>query len=217
MKQFHMVMLLNCWNLSPEEIKALEKLKSEGRTLVFVYGPGIWNPESGIDLQRLSAVTKFSFTNLRKEVPLRIEWKKPSANFGLSNDQKAPVAFYPNVTEGDEVLGISADDKSPLALKHHYNDWTSIYIGAPFIPENVIRDLARTAGVHIWCNSNDPIYPTNEVVGMHANTTGLKRIFLPIKASRVSNWLTGEVVAENASEFTFEAEAKRTYLFHFGK
>ncbi len=57
--------------------------------------------------------------------------------------------------------------------------WTSIYSAAMQLPAGLMRNIARSAGVHIWLESDDALYTDNQFAGIHAATAGTKLLRLP--------------------------------------
>ena len=53
-----------------------------------------------------------------------------------------------------------------------------MYSGAPLLPPDLLRDLGRLAGAHVYCESNDALYADGNFVGLHVRTPGLKRLSL---------------------------------------
>jgi hypothetical protein len=48
-----------------------------------------------------------------------------------------------------------------------------------------MRNIARSAGVHIWLETDDALYADNQFVGVHAATGGTKLLHLPDARSAV--------------------------------
>jgi hypothetical protein len=91
-------------------------------------------------------------------------------------------------------------------------DWTSAYCSLPVLPPAVIRNIAREAGVHIYCDNNDFIAANNWLLCVCAASDGPRTIRLPRRA-KVVDALTGELTAKDAREFTLEMEYGETRVW----
>jgi hypothetical protein len=91
-----------------------------------------------------------------------------------------------------------------------------VYSGAPLLPPDLLRDLGRLAGAHVYCQSNDALYADGSFLGLHARTPGLKRITLPRPAD-VYDLINRQVVARQVSSFEVEMQGFDTALFYTGE
>lgn len=79
--------------------------------------------------------------------------------------------------------------------------WRSVYSPRANVPADVLRGLAREAGVHIYCEAEDPLYANDRLIALHTITGGPRTIVLPKKCRRVTEVFSGRVVAENTDRF----------------
>jgi len=68
------------------------------------------------------------------------------------------------------------------------------------------------AGVHIYSDGNDAVYASDRLLGVHTAYAGARTIRLP-RACRVTDVLSGEVIADGVAEFTVEMPARSTGLW----
>lgn len=90
--------------------------------------------------------------------------------------------------------------------------WTSVWSAVPNLPPDLLRSIARMAGVHVYSDANDAVYVSNGLLGVHTGYAGPRTIQLP-RASRITDALTGECVAKSAREFTINLPARATGLW----
>jgi hypothetical protein len=127
-------------------------------------------------------------------------------------EAKVAQAFYP--VKPDEVLGTYEDGKPGLAASKVGNSLT-VFSGTWQMDVPFIRQLVARVGVHVWCESDDPIEANDALFTLHARTAGAKTVRLPRKATVVD--LVGRrVVARDADEFSFDADLHSTHLFYYG-
>ena len=68
-----------------------------------------------------------------------------------------PLGIYPNT------------EKVAIGMKR-FSSWTSIYSGVGSLCGNILRNVARIAGVHIYSDDNDaPVYITKTVKAIYSN------------------------------------------------
>ncbi len=79
--------------------------------------------------------------------------------------------------------------------------WRSVYSPRPNVPAGVLRKLAREAGVHIYCEAEEPLYANDRLIALHTIEGGSRTIVLPKKCRRVTELFSGRVVGENTHQF----------------
>ena len=56
------------------------------------------------------------------------------------------------------------------------------------MPPDVLRNIAKYAGLHIYNQQNDVMFFNKSLIAIHASSTGMKTIELPQKADVTSLW-----------------------------
>lgn len=90
--------------------------------------------------------------------------------------------------------------------------WTSVWSAVPNLPPDLLRSIARMAGVHLYSDGNDAVNVGNGLLSLHAGYAGPRTIHLP-HPSRITDALSGKCVAESAGEFTVDLPARATGLW----
>ena len=88
----------------------------------------------------------------------------------------------------------------------------SVWIGAPEVPWQLWRNLAEESRVHLYSRTGDYLMANERFAALYAITAGEKRIALP-GPHRVTDAMTGDVVASETREIVFAAEAGETRSF----
>lgn len=91
--------------------------------------------------------------------------------------------------------------------------WTSVFAPASNLPAGVLRQLARQAGVHIYCETEDPLYASRHLLAVHTATGGKRSFKLPAKCKLVRELFSNRVVAENSTQFEDNLQAPDTVLY----
>ncbi|HCA46028.1 MAG TPA: hypothetical protein DEP45_01355, partial [Armatimonadetes bacterium] len=98
-----------------------------------------------------------------------------------------------------EVLGSFAADGSPALALRDWGAWRSVHCATQFMEPELLRALARYAGCHIVCDTDDFVFMNASYLSVHAASSGMKRLSLP-RASSVVELYTGSNYGEETRE-----------------
>jgi len=146
---------------------------------VWYYAPGFIAP-GGFDPGQMEQLTGFRFEILHDPGPMQIRVEKTdevtTAVFGTKKPQKPRFA----VLDTDvQVLGRWIDNGRPAFVRKARNGWTSIYVGAAPLTADVLRRIARDAGVALWSDRPDIVYATRDAVTVIATAAGERTLTFP--------------------------------------
>jgi hypothetical protein len=110
------------------------------------------------------------------------------------------------------VLGKLAGLEQPGLLVKKQTGWTSLYSSAPILPVDLLRNIARAAGCHIYSDAGDVVSAGGDFLSVYAPGGGSRRIMLP-RPSRVTDLLQNSVVADGVSEFPLDLAPNGAALF----
>lgn len=215
---YKLYVFLNAFYVEPARRAAIQaKLKRSGATALFVYAPGYLGPE-GESLDAMRALTGIAIAKDDREgkPQILLDAADPLAR-GLPADKPlgfprltvAPI-FYAD-DPGARVVGRMVDNRRPGLVVKRMDGWTSVYSGAMQLPQGLMRNLAREAGVHIWLATDDALYTDGQYVGVHAATAGTKTVALPGRF-KVVNAITGQPVPGDGSTVTVSMKQAETVL-----
>jgi len=91
--------------------------------------------------------------------------------------------------------------------------WTSVLSPGANLSASTLRTLAGGAGVHLYIDTEEPVYATENLLAVHTGTGGLRTIHLRQPCGRVTELFSGRVIAGNATEFTDTLQAPETVLY----
>jgi hypothetical protein len=242
--KYKLVWFLNNYYVSDSQRKMIDKVKGNGRTLVWCYAPGIIN-ENGFDINNMSNLTGIKFK-------LNNTFSGTSVVMNKSNDKLVSTIYNEIYTSNDKTQSfelndgaksdqIYIDDSSVTAIgymKQNSSDkkvqmgyktiptngtWNSLYLPFSDVSTGTMRAIAQFAGVHMYSDKNvdeefqlvtyDSVCANNNVVSIHANGDGIKKINLPM-VSDVYDPLTNQLLYKNASEIkvSMTNAQTKTYL-----
>ena len=177
---------LNAFAVSPEQRKAIHKaVRRDDKWALWLYAPGHVDPTG-----RLGDMEGLTGLSLVPAAPGAAIIKVRPDTFvarGVQQDQLAfgdakpiPTRFRGRGdTPGVEVLGHYQGGDVPAFVLRRGHEWTSVFLGSTTISTGCLRELARAAGCHIWCNTDDVLIAGGSLVALHASTEGAKELLPP--------------------------------------
>lgn len=100
----------------------------------------------------------------------------------------------------------------PAVSVKEVDGFTSVLYGAKHIKRDVIRELARYAGAHIWCESDDVVYVGRNYITFHASSKGTKTLKFP-EAMDVYEVYEDKCYGKAVTELNFEVYTGETKMF----
>lgn len=205
---YKLYVFLNQLTFDDATLAAVERIRARGATILWLYAPG-WS--KGNSLADMKALTGIEFERIEEPTVAGVRMERDGRWMGMPDAQVAQ-AFAP--VAADEVLGAYANGKPGLTVSK-VGGSQSYFSGAWQLDVPFIRSLAAKAGVHVYCESDDPIEANDALFTLHARTAGAKTVRLPRKTT-VVDMVDRRVVARDTDVFSFEAALHSTHLFYYG-
>lgn len=192
LSKYRMIAVIDGIALSTEARTALKSLQKDGRTFVWFYGAGAFDPADGVfSAENISDLTGLKFT-LTNDQPMQRGTVFPNWNFWLE------CRYKPGFL--------------PLEAMADFDTWSSWYFGLPNASSEKLREIARKAGVFIYSETSDVFSVSESALMLHASFSGPKTIRLP-KAKKVTDMISGNLVGKHITDFSFSLERGETALF----
>lgn len=121
--------------------------------------------------------------------------------------------FYVHDDDAAVLAHFAVNGLPAVALKE-CDGYTSIYYGPKYIEHTVLRNLAKYAGAHIWCETDDVTYVGRNYITFHAASGGTKTLRFPTPVT-VTEVYEGKCYGENVTEITFPVHMGETKMFRF--
>lgn len=228
---YKLIVFLNAFYVSDEEKQNIERLKSNGRTLLFFYAPGYIDNESGLSVNGIGNVTGISVEEMEKR---RMKCVTTGADTFILHGIDPGVLFEADAFEDadsktlhPDVFGPVfhiTDDATDIFLEYltgqraagvrKFENWTSVYSAMPFLDSNIIRNIAKEAGAHIYNKDNILLNANNKFICVHNGNVSNQKITINLPlACNVQELFSEKVYADSAISFDLELEACKTYLF----
>ncbi|NLG01621.1 MAG: hypothetical protein GX565_15935 [Lentisphaerae bacterium] len=210
-KGYKVFVFLDCFYLTADQLRAVESLRSQNRTLVWFYAPGYASQED-LSVARMEALTGFAFEPVA-EGTLQGTLNATGEAVGIAKRQKSLCV----VRGGEGVCGLAhgvdkLKEKTVMALKRHPG-WTSVFSAIPGVTADQLRTLYREAGVHIYCDSGDVLSANEAWLMLHTRAAGKRHVTLPKACKIITEITTEKIVAENANAFSIDRPKHSTAVF----
>lgn len=202
--RFKVVAFLNLFRVDSELLASIEKLKADGRTLLFSFAAGLVDDSNGKRIFSTDSASKLVGMKLeeRMDVPLSV-WIDPERSSLMPDDEDIRYgwlhmdhAVLPPVLEITDStatpLGYLRSNMPGLAMKE-YPEWTSVFSAAPCMPPKVLRAFLKRAGVHLYTESEDLIHANRSMIAYIASSRGEKELILP-SSTILEDAITGEQI-----------------------
>lgn len=205
MPDYKLYVFVNAYYLSDEEREAIgRKVKQRGRTALWLYAPGLLNPDRSpkLSASHIGELTGIAVEQLNETWSPRFKLDglpHPSVRYAdrdrlygyfdrpivktvwvMEKDRPSylyPV-FYSNDPEATVLGRFCANGLPALTLKER-EGFTSIFCGAKTLRSDLVQSIARHAGCHVYSRTDDCLYANRNFVVLHAKDSGRKTLRFP--------------------------------------
>ncbi|MDD3926554.1 MAG: hypothetical protein PHT33_07835 [bacterium] len=214
--KYKMYIFLNSFYLPDAERQLIrEKVCRSGNTVVWIYASGFIDEESaqvgnissltGINvakyegkLTRLNCVVNNYTHDITKGLPTntRFGCERTMEPVFWVDDPDAQILGELSCTTNEDW--IRTFRKPGLCVKR-FKSWTSIWSGIPNLPSSLLRNMAKSAGVHIYSEGDDQVFASQKVFSIHARYDGVRKISFP-KKTNIYDPFSKRYVARNVDK-----------------
>ena len=223
LSRYKAIFFPTCFSLTQADRQRIERLKADGRTLVFYHADGYLNPEAKpvFDVQHMADLTG---------IKILTAMGYGHGFWRLSASDSHPLVKgmedLPFGRGGERLLSFYVKDAAAETIAHHngrgaagmvrrlFPTWTSIYCAIPVIPPELVRNIITSAGVHLYTSDpGDIIYACAAYVGVYTRAGGRKTLHLP-GARLVKERMHAAITTHSpVNEVSWEAAGYTSYLF----
>lgn len=243
MPDYKLYVFLNAVCLTDDEREAISsKLRKNGATALWLYAPGLIDPDRDpkLNVAWMEELTGFDFEYKRGSFRPRIVIDNPRhpLTAGLPRDRffgqpdrplfgsfetKQPghlMELTPALTDPLFYLadtlqsagGIYFEDGLPALGETDQPGHRSIWTGAKYVQAEILRAAARRAGVHIYSESGDIFTADGDFAVIHGSTGGMKTLRFPGPVD-LYEVFEDKYYGRKTKEITFPLEFGRTKVF----
>lgn len=246
MPDYKLYVFFNTYRLTDAERAAIkQKLAKNNATAVFMYANGVINPDADVmlspdNMQDLTGMKMEMDEEVRTPIfrvcgehpatadmergrsygdldrPIRLNLVEVKAT-EIGNYERSYLCpcFTPAEGEGEVLARFCETGKPALTMKQH-DGYTAVHCGSKVVRAQVLRSLARYAGCHIWCDSDDVLFQNKHYVVLHASSEGEKTVHLPKRCTPVEVY-ENKTYGENTDTITCFMRFGETKMFYLGK
>lgn len=163
---------LSAWALSPAQRDALAAQRHSGVTRVWCYAPGFLYPDRA-EVAGIKEVTGFE-TKAAAAPTAEATPTEVGKKFGLTASwgPKQPTTPLFSVTaSADETLATYSDGTPAVALRRS-GKGTDVFVGVPQLTPELVRALARMAGVHLFTEGKASVWAAEGYLSLQAHEDG---------------------------------------------
>ena len=194
---------LNAWALTAEERAKLLQVTG-GAARIWCYAPGYFdtslraaesNPSARASLGAMRELTGFEViaaASAKARATPTEAGQRLGLRQGFGVDTAPKPLFAVTQVNADEVLATYPDGAAAVALRRSTNG-TSVFVGTPGLTSELLRTVARAAGVHLFTETDCNVYASGNFMALHASQDGTLKINVG-QPGPVSDVLTGKEI-----------------------
>lgn len=201
--QYKVVYFFNQVMATDEERSAVEHLKNNGRTLIFLWSAGfLTETKAGSQFSSQLTGIQMSQTILRGPAKIKIiDFTTPvTRELTTVGTIGTDLVYSPLLTIEDKdatVFGIYEWNEAPAAAYKSFPNWTSVVIGTSTAEFELLRGIFRYAGCTIRCEIGNIIMENQSVLGIHTRHPGPLILRLPPKCIGLQDLYSGNRFMKN--------------------
>ncbi|MDD3886758.1 MAG: hypothetical protein PHI35_07795 [Victivallaceae bacterium] len=141
--------------------------------------------------------------------------------YALNANRTVLWLYAPGLSDGQSLAparigrwtGGATEHASGLTLNDMGN-WQAAYLRNPAeLTPAMLKELAKKAGVHIYCDAEIPIYADQRFLAAHTATGGRLTLLLPNQQKHVTELFSGKTAAVDSDRIEWIFESPDTVLF----
>lgn len=229
MPQYRTYLFPNLFELNDERLALLRRtVLRDGRLAIFGPATGITDGHR-LSAEGISRLLDIEFELVEKQAPRRvlvhgthpITAQLPAALSYGDSFPYGPILVPTRAAVqagGFTTLGSATTfwsiNKPGLLLKE-FPDYALLWTVAMPLPANLLRECARYAGSHIWCEEDDVVLASDTIAALHSVKSGPRSLRLP-SPRPVWDLLSGNKLGNALSQIEMNITAPETRLFYLG-
>jgi hypothetical protein len=226
--------MADLYYLSAEERALIERMvKRDNATVLWIYAPGFLDDQSA-SLENMEQLTgiRFGMENRLAELNVQLTHFDHPITHGLegmrygtgvdreqylelSSMQFLPDTCVTNAFFVDDptvqVLGLAESTGRPGLVVKEMGTWRSVYSAAPLLSWQVMRNLARWAGVHLFSESGDMVWGNDKFVCIYSQSEGIHAIRFP-KATNITEAYENRELGKGLDHIDLPMQRWQTHL-----
>jgi hypothetical protein len=233
---YKLYIMANLFYVSKEQRDLIDRVvKRDNAVVLWVYAPGYLDDLSASpeNMDSLTGI-KFGMANVRQELDVHLTTLDHPITRGLpagmaygtgvGRDEylhPPKIQYMPETAVGPAfyaddaqavVLGLAQSTGKPGLVLKEFETWRSIYSAAPVLSWQLLRNIARYAGVHLYSEQGDMLWANRVFLAVYSQSSGLHQLRFPNPVT-LEDAYRGETLGEGISAFEIEMRQWETGLF----
>ena len=205
--RYKLVVFADAFADTPLLRQAFEACRQAGTTILVTYGAGFLD-QQGINQQRMSELLGITIDEVP---PASLELTLDATGELTGHDYSVQPRFAVNDPEAIPLGTYQADGATAVAAKGKV-----IFYGGAELSRDFLREVARSAGAHIYCETDDNFFAGNGFICIHANQAGTKVIRLPETTESAVDIYTGKILGRDTDTLVFPMDGFDTKVIMLG-
>lgn len=211
-QDYKVYIFINTLLCTPERIAIAERLRAQGKTIVWLDKAGYLNADNGASTETTQELTGFQVTCKNSDFIPELRCGDGISRRGTFHTPDSAKPLMVIQDPDAELLGTSSDFPTFSRKKNPAGGW-SYLATVPFLKSRDYLGIFHDAGVHVYCEDEDvAVYANKSHLMIHTEFAGEHLLSLPRPCKLIQLLPTECVLAEKAREFQLKTEAKTTYL-----
>ena len=238
MPDYKLYIFMNTLVLTPKERDTIHnKLKKNNAVALWVYASGVINAEGDrrFCVDNISALTGIKMEMLQEKHHTKYRVKDTSCGifnelnkrkiYGVNDRAYASniLVVIKDIMTFASPLFYAVDELAQTAARYLTNGlpavsvkdcdgYRSVFCGSKILNSDIVREVARFAGCHIWCESDDVVYVSDNYLCIHASSDGEKTLYFKNDCSPYEVY-EKKCYGENISEMKIDMIQGQTLTF----
>lgn len=243
--QYRLCVFLNPFFLAATERSWLELAKGGGRTLLWLWAPGLARVDSAPAPDNVTEVIEIpGVQTLDRKAPqvyrltggdhpilhglpagaeVAAQPFPPGTTWARSGNDVWPIVYVAPQAEDQVVVlghwvldGRERDDMAALCVRE-LPHWRSVYAAVPCLTPELLRNLARWAGVHIYREGNEVLYADRHFICISTGAQAAAgELHLP-RSTPVYDVFGRRLVSQGTDTIPLQVPPRSTQLFYLGE
>ena len=239
MPNHKVIMVTNAFCMTDKQLKNIIGLaRKNSATIIWLVAPGVQTPK-GFNLERTSKITGFKIRSADVDGlpmitlnPGEHPLSRPALSGGGilsrfgggpheeddSGSRSIGPLFYIEASANKDAIVLGTLDVlcEPGLAVRQMDGYTSIYCAAPYVHNALLRAIGSGTRAHIYLNSDDLVHVANDLILVHAKSSGLKKIQWHKRVQIVYDIYSGREIATNCRNWSFRMKQHQTSFFFAG-
>ncbi len=220
-RPYKMYVFLNAFRLNKRTVATIKRITRRNNCLsLWVMAPGLLRENVvGNNIEKLTGI-RVKVCHSLGPLDFVVDPETSLTRAGCPAWTKGGIGglqvpmLKPDEPEAEILAWSPINGNSAIAMRR-FESWISVYSAAPLLPSAVLRALARIAGVHIYLDSDEPLYANRSFLGMHGRKGGKKHLRFSSKTA-LYDVFNQKTASKSTSSVNISLRSGDSILFFLG-